>query len=516
MGTLEELQRQLEAKREQLREESERTEQLLQELKHAGERQEVRREIEDITDQIQGQRALNEYHREFKKAVDEDEEDHEDHEELGIGSRRLNSSQHKGCSISVKQEIHFASYVSKAVIEWKMHDMSWLESSLLQDNGGDGGRESPFMYSESVPRAVGSHSFYLKYAPTGKLAPFSAEYPKGSLALCCLNKGDDTCINLRYRFLVKDSDGEFKQWGEVGHETSKLKYVFGPDVQRSPDEGRRPFGIFGLSHHELLKSRWVQNDNLTVRVEVECKERGGDESREYEDSPIEVPPTKLTSNLVSLLESEKLSDISFLVQGEKIAAHSQILSARSDVFERELASGMSESVSKEIVVDDCDGTTFRFFLKFLYTDDLAFVEQSLKDTHACPGNSKLSILQGLLATSHKYGVARLQAWCEQKLCHMLSVEEVCSILRDAHLYGARQLEKVCLSFLKENMASVAVLPAFSALARHWPEISLKLHLFTAGVAASSAELTLRAFEEVRKRPAEEVATESAKRARGSK
>ena len=48
-----------------------------------------------------------------------------------------------------------------------------------------------------------------------------------------------------------------------------------------------------------------------------------------------------------------------------IHAHSQILSARSEVFRKQLTSGMQEEVSKVIRIEDCDAVTFRAFLQFL-------------------------------------------------------------------------------------------------------------------------------------------------------
>ena len=62
------------------------------------------------------------------------------------------------------------------------------------------------------------------------------------------------------------------------------------------------------------------------------------------------------------------ADVTFLVKGEAICAHSQILLARSDVFASELLGGMQESISKEIVVEDCEGEIFKAMLRFLYTE----------------------------------------------------------------------------------------------------------------------------------------------------
>ena len=67
-------------------------------------------------------------------------------------------------------------------------------------------------------------------------------------------------------------------------------------------------------------------------------------------------------------DSGRGADVTFVVKGEAIRAHSQILLARSDVFASELLGGMQESISKEIVVEDCEGEIFKAMLQFLYTE----------------------------------------------------------------------------------------------------------------------------------------------------
>ena len=65
----------------------------------------------------------------------------------------------------------------------------------------------------------------------------------------------------------------------------------------------------------------------------------------------------------------------FMIQGEVINAHSPVLCARSEVFEAQLTTGMKESVSKVIEITDCDLATFKAFLQFIYTDNLASADE---------------------------------------------------------------------------------------------------------------------------------------------
>merc|ERR1711924_27617 len=99
--------------------------------------------------------------------------------------------------------------------------------------------------------------------------------------------------------------------------------------------------------------------------------------------------------------------------------------------------------------------------------------------------------QQLLAVSHKYQVLRLSLWCESQLCECISVEHVCPLLCQAHLYEAKELEKTCLEFIRVNMNDVANTDAFASLGNKWPQVSLKITLHNAfvpdGTAASVVE-----------------------------
>ena len=108
----------------------------------------------------------------------------------------------------------------------------------------------------------------------------------------------------------------------------------------------------------------------------------------------------------------------------------------------------------------------------------------------------------MLAAAHKYGVLRLLRWAEGQLCDKLSCEMACSLLSLAHVYGATELERNCLAFMKANMAqgegegqrrtdhsppahtppppsrAVVKRADFAALA---PEALVKFHVHCAGV-----------------------------------
>merc|ERR1712232_1550674 len=153
--------------------------------------------------------------------------------------------------------------------------------------------------------------------------------------------------------------------------------LFGPDARRlsAAEHNAEPVGVFGLSHEALVESEWIRDGALTVRLELELKADVGDFDEDHLDTTIEastagtIPPPALVSELSRMLEDEVGSDVSFLVNGIRIQAHSLLLRARSAVFDSLLTSGLRESTAREIVIEDCDAVSFKAFLKFLYTDD---------------------------------------------------------------------------------------------------------------------------------------------------
>lgn len=158
---------------------------------------------------------------------------------------------------------------------------------------------------------------------------------------------------------------------------------------------------------------------------------------------------------------------------------------------------MKESISKEIMVEECDLETFKALLKFIYTDDLQRIEELAKMTKAdCVGNKlPAPFLQKLLSVSHLYQVSRLRIWCEHKLCECLTVCDAFSILCQGHLYEAKQLEQACLAFIKDNLAQVVSSSSFGRGCKEWPEVVLKINAATAGLDERSAGMAFEALRE---------------------
>ncbi|CAE7773773.1 BPM1, partial [Symbiodinium microadriaticum] len=386
---------------------------------------------------------------------------------------------------------HCAVMVARGEYVWRITGFSWLRVMLLQ-NEAPGSRDSVW----SPTFHVGNETFQFVYNVDAEKQIWR-DGPCGSLAIV---PRTDNIFALRYGIHVPARTGEFVQWGETAMVSCDLESydyeiaAYGPDVH-SP--GFRPvgtqLGIFGFSYDELRDSEWVREDTLTVKLVLEVRPEGDAQSEPLR-SAVDVPGSTLSQAMLALLEEGRCSDVRFMMQDEVLQAHSPILCARSEVFSKQLTAGMQESISKVIVIEDCDVSTFKTFLQFLYTDCLPDVEELMPQTSTeseDEGSPRLLRMQALLAVSHKYEVKRLQVWCEAKISEEINELEVCSILCQAHLLQAKQLEKACLSFIKDHAGQVLTMPAYADLVKTWPQVALKVSLFAAGVSEADA---LAAFD----------------------
>eukprot|EP00931_Biecheleriopsis_adriatica_P064105 TRINITY_DN38948_c0_g1_i2.p1 TRINITY_DN38948_c0_g1~~TRINITY_DN38948_c0_g1_i2.p1 ORF type:complete len:520 (+),score=78.09 TRINITY_DN38948_c0_g1_i2:65-1561(+) len=488
MATEADIRTQIESARATLARETTRKADLHREITDAYTRQKLRRELDEVNRDCRRTQHQNVGLVEAKRNIDSDL--------AGLympDTHQNDSTGRMGGPHSGVEESDLTADVTTGEYVWKIQGISWLINALSLEAYGP--EDLCICAPDEGYYTVGGVAFDFLYFPqTGLL---SAE-KKGTFGVRFDAKTESfTC---RYKVLIKRSDGVFMQWGERGEYDHVLDEGQGPQVIIGPDvvpaAGDRPAGIFGLTHRELLASEWIVEDSFTFKILLEVRPGRPWVSKTWSHK-VQVPPSTIANNLLALLEEGRNSDVTFLVQGHAIKAHSQILSARSEVFDREFNCGMRESVSREVVVEDCDPGTFKALLQFLYTDDFGplqklqhdSVAESSDSTGGSSGSAKLEWLQSLLAVSHKYQISRLHLWCQEKLCTCISVADVSNVLSLAALLEASQLEQECLEFIKQNKEAVVITPGFGSLSK---EALLKVSLFLAGVPESRAAPALEA------------------------
>jgi len=154
---------------------------------------------------------------------------------------------------------------------------------------------------------------------------------------------------------------------------------------------------------------------------------------------------QLERDNLHLLESADFSDITFVVQGEEIAAHKIVLASRSNYFKNMFNAGMKESVTNQVEISDVGPETFKTVLRFLYG--------------GFPKEKQFEPLVELFIAADKYGMDELKEICETVIHANLQVENVIDalLLADTHncanlLHGAKSLIKEHAASVKENRA----------------------------------------------------------------
>lgn len=148
---------------------------------------------------------------------------------------------------------------------------------------------------------------------------------------------------------------------------------------------------------------------------------------EFAEKPSsEDPPlSQLQTDYLDLFESATDANVTFVVKGERIKAHRAILSKRCDYFHRMFASGMQETVDKEVEVKDAEPEVFRGLLQYLYS--------------GAPPKNLAEISLKLIIMADKYGVEQLEQLAESYALANLRAENVVETLLVADSLGIEKL-----------------------------------------------------------------------------
>jgi len=147
-------------------------------------------------------------------------------------------------------------------------------------------------------------------------------------------------------------------------------------------------------------------------------------------------------DLLKLLnEPEKsFSDVIFCVNGdiERIYAHRNIISARSEYFNAMFRSGMQETSQEEVQIKmDTDTRSFRSMLEYLYTGDLDF--------------NKCSYVNYLI-TAQMFQIEELTKLCYQYIdrTNQITLINVVHLLARSDEHQLNDLRDMCLRFIWSN------------------------------------------------------------------
>lgn len=150
---------------------------------------------------------------------------------------------------------------------------------------------------------------------------------------------------------------------------------------------------------------------------------------------------KFSEQLSQLCLNNAYSDVTFIIEDQKLPAHRVILAARSEYFRAMLYGGLSESTQSEIHLK-IPLKAFKILLKYIYSGNMSLAQMKTEN------------VLDTLGLANEYGFTELEKSISGYLREALSLTNVCAILDAARLYGLESLTNVCHNFMDTNATDV--------------------------------------------------------------
>jgi speckle-type POZ protein len=145
--------------------------------------------------------------------------------------------------------------------------------------------------------------------------------------------------------------------------------------------------------------------------------------------------THLADQYAKVLENQKMGDVKFILQGQEMTAHSDILIAASPVMAAMLEDGkFTEGQTKTITIPDIEPTVFKQLLWYIYTG-------------SAPSLGEESIMMPLYLAADKYQLDALKKICEEGLIQNLKLENAVVYLSWAYSHLLPKLKEASANFL---------------------------------------------------------------------
>lgn len=170
---------------------------------------------------------------------------------------------------------------------------------------------------------------------------------------------------------------------------------------------------------------------------------------------IAIPQSSLISDLRSFLNEERLSDVTFIVEGKPIYAH-KMLCMRCSYFQTVFETQPHE---KTITINSVSYRAFLALLEYLYTDRI---------------DLGLDTAMDLFVAADQFGVERLKKICEKNILGSINVDSVAAILQRADEHKSYSLRQSCMEFILRNFDAVTKTPAFEEMGRQNVELVFEI------------------------------------------
>ena len=168
--------------------------------------------------------------------------------------------------------------------------------------------------------------------------------------------------------------------------------------------------------------------------------------------PVPVEQT-LARDLGQLLASETFADVEFLVEGQVVRAHRNILAARNVHFKSMLCDNLSST--RPILIDNMTARCFRALVAYLYTGEVSGVVDKRQLTLACE----------LMRASEWYELDELRQAALECIRAQLDVANVIDVLVCATSAEPvlTECEDMCVTYVSRHFEEIATRDQFKRL-----------------------------------------------------
>lgn len=173
---------------------------------------------------------------------------------------------------------------------------------------------------------------------------------------------------------------------------------------------------------------------------------------------IDIPPSSIISDLRDFLNEQKLSDVTFVVEGKSVYAH-KLLCMRCSYFRAMFEGQMREAQQKTVTINNVSHRVFLALLEYLYTDDVEI---------------SMDIAMELFVAADQFGVERLKRMCEKKILLSINIDSAATIMQAANMHIADGLRQSCMDFILRNFDAVSKTPSFEEMGRSNVELVFEI------------------------------------------
>lgn len=169
------------------------------------------------------------------------------------------------------------------------------------------------------------------------------------------------------------------------------------------------------------------------------------------------PPLAIVSEPTSLqllerrlrhfFNDEEFSDVTFVVQDQKVYGHKMVLSIVSDCFRAMFTTGFRESEAMEIEIPDCSHAAFLSVMEYIYTGTSP---TKLDLNNAVDRDRNLGRIVEILELADRFFLDHLKQISETMLQSAVTAETVEYLLGVSQKTNASQLQSICEHFMRNR------------------------------------------------------------------